>query len=182
MATLNKVMLMGRLTANPEEPRTLPNSGSRVIKFRFAVGRSRKNAATGNWEPDPNQLYVDCEAFSRPDTKRDLVSLLYQYAKQGDQLYIEGRLQLDEWTDKTTNQKRSKHKVVVESVEFIGGRGSEGGEGMGGGRPMGAMGGGMGGGGSGAGRSGGGRSAPPPDEGDVYGGDGGSSDGDPIPF
>ena len=38
MATLNKVMLIGRLTANPEEPRTLPNSGSRVIKFRFGNG------------------------------------------------------------------------------------------------------------------------------------------------
>src|SRR5580698_5880668 len=136
MATLNKVMLIGRLTANPEEPRTLPNSGSRVIKFRFAVGRSRKNQATGSWEPDPNQLYVDCEAFSRPDTKRDLVSLIQQYAKQGDQMYIEGRLQLDEWMDKTTNQKRSKHKIVVENIEFLGSRNADGSEGTGG-RPMG---------------------------------------------
>src|SRR5580704_16878806 len=133
MATLNRVMLIGRLTANPEEPRTLPNSGSRVIKFRFAVGRSRKNPTTGNWEPDPNQLYVDCEAFSRPDTKRDLVSLIQQYAKQGDPLYIEGRLQLDEWMDKTSNQKRSKHKVVVENIELLSGRNVDGGEGGGGG-------------------------------------------------
>jgi single-strand DNA-binding protein len=167
MATLNKVMLIGRLTANPEEPRTLPNSGSRVIKFRFAVGRSRKNQTTGNWEPDPNQLYIDCEAFSRPDTKRDLVSLIHQYAKQGDQIYIEGRLQLDEWTDKNTNQKRSKHKVVVEGIEFLGSRNAEGSAGGGrlsAGRPA--------------------NSAPPPDEGGGY--DYGSSepsgDGDPIPF
>src|SRR5688572_18140597 len=131
MATLNKVMLMGRLTANPEEPRTLPTSQSRVIRFRFAVGRSRKNQQTGAWENDPNQLYVDCEAFSRPDTKRDLVGLIQQYAKQGDQLYIEGRLQLDEWTDKQSGQKRSKHKVVVESIEFLGSR--QGGEDGGGG-------------------------------------------------
>src|SRR5580698_8715604 len=138
MATLNKVMLIGRLTANPEEPRTLPNSGSRVVKFRFAVGRSRKNPATGNWENDPNPLYIDCEAFARPDTKRDLVNLIYQYAKQGDQLYIEGRLQLDEWTDKTTNQKRSKHRVVIEGVEFLGAKNAEGmGGGGGGGRPSG---------------------------------------------
>jgi single-strand DNA-binding protein len=172
MATLNKVMLIGRLIANPEEPRTLPNSGSRVVKFRFAVGRSRKNPATGNWENDPNPLYIDCEAFARPDTKRDLVSLIYQYAKQGDQMYIEGRLQLDEWTDKTTNQKRSKHKVVVEGVEFIGNRNAEGAGGTGGsgGRaPMGRT------------------SSPPPDDGGGYdygGGPGGepSGDGDPIPF
>jgi single-strand DNA-binding protein len=173
MATLNKVMLIGRLTANPEEPRTLPNSGSRVIKFRFAVGRSRKNPTTGNWDPDPNQLYVDCEAFSRPDAKRDLVSLIQQYAKQGDQMYIEGRLQLDEWTDKTTNQKRSKHKVVVESIEFLGSKNAEG----------------MGGGGGGAGgRPMTGRSTSPPqdDGGDDYPGGGGGGepvgDGDPIPF
>ncbi|HEV3383672.1 MAG TPA: single-stranded DNA-binding protein, partial [Gemmata sp.] len=130
MATLNKVMLIGRLTGNPEEPRTLPNSGSRVIRFSFAVGRSRKNPETGQWENDPNPLFIDCEVFHRPETKRDLVNLIYQYAKKGDQLYIEGRLILDQWTDKTTNQKRSKHKVVVENVELLGGKNAEG---MGGG-------------------------------------------------
>lgn len=174
MATLNKVMLIGRLTANPEEPRTLPNSGSRVIKFRFAVGRSRKNPQTGNWDPDPNLLYIDCEAFSRPDAKRDLVSLIHQYAHQGDQLYIEGRLQLDEWTDKTTNQKRSKHKVVVESIEFLGTKNAEGGGQS------------MGGGGRPANRYP--NSAPPPDDHgppDDYpsgGGEPTGGDGDPIPF
>lgn len=175
MATLNKVMLIGRLTANPEEPRTLPNSGSRVIKFRFAVGRSRKNPTTGNWEPDPNQLYVDCEAFARPDTKRDLVNLIHQYAKQGDQLYIEGRLQLDEWMDKTTNQKRSKHKIVVENLEFLGSRSPDGGEGGGGGRPV----------GYGGGRPAAGRPmSPPPDEGggDEFGSGEPAGGEDPIPF
>jgi single-strand DNA-binding protein len=176
MATLNKVMLIGRLTANPEEPRTLPNSGSRVIKFRFAVGRSRKNPSTGQWENDPNPLYIDCEAFHRPDTKRDLVNLIHQYAKQGDQMYVEGRLQLDEWMDKTSNQKRSKHKLVVDSIEFLSGRNVDGGEGMGG-RPMG---------GSGGGRLSAGRpmTSPPPDEGggEEFGGGDHGGDGDPIPF
>src|SRR5262249_59874256 len=156
MATLNKVMLIGRLTDNPEEPRTLPNSGSRVIRFRFAVGRSRKNPQTGQWENDPNPLYIDCEAFSRPDTKRDLVNLIQQYCKKGDPLFIEGRLQLDEWTDKQTNQKRSKHKVVVESVELLGSRNTEDGGSGGGGRPMGSAG------RAPAGRSGG--SAPPAED------------------
>lgn len=165
MATLNKVMLIGRLTDNPEPSRTLPNSGSRVIRFRFAVGRSRKNPQTGQWENDPNPLYIDCEAFSRPDTKRDLVSLIEQYAKKGDPLFIEGRLQLDQWDDKQTGQKRSKHKVVVESIEFLGGR--QDGGGMGGGRPAGNR---------------GGPSGPPDDAGDDYGGGNtGGGDGD-IPF
>ena len=39
MASLNKVMLIGRLTKNPDDPRVLPNSGSTVVKFRLAVGR-----------------------------------------------------------------------------------------------------------------------------------------------
>jgi single-strand DNA-binding protein len=169
MATLNKVMLIGRLTANPEEPRTLPNSGTRVIRFRFAVGRSRKNQQTGQWEQDPNQLFIDCEAFSRPDAKRDLVNLIQQYAKQGDQLFIEGRLQLDEWTDKQTNQKRSKHKVVVDSIEFLGSRQDGGGQG--------GMGGGV------ARSTAGGRSSAPADDGDEYGGgsESGGGGGD-IPF
>lgn len=194
MATLNKVMLIGRLTKDPEEPRVLPNSGSTVVKFRFAVGRSKKNDS-GGWDKDPNQLYIDCEVFSRPDSKRNLADLITKYAKQGDMLYLEGRLVFEEWEDKKTSppQKRSKHKLVVDSLEFLGGRNSgEGGEGDGGGereRGGGERGGGRqyGGGGGGGGRqSGGGRSAPPPRDDDDYGNEGGGNSGgggnDPIPF
>jgi len=122
---LNKVMLIGRLIDNPEPPRTLP-SGNTVIKFRFAVGRSRKNPQTGQWENDPNPLYIDCEAYSRPDTRRNLPELIHQFARKGDPLYIEGRLQLDQWEDKNGGGKRSKHKVVVESIEFLGSRNPDG--------------------------------------------------------
>ncbi len=179
MATLNKVMLIGRLTDSPTEG-AIPN-GTRVVKFRFAVGRSKKNPATGQWENDPNPLYIDCEAFARPDARRDLVSLITQYVKKGDPLYIEGRLVLDQWEDKNGGGKRSKHKIVVDGVEFLTGRG----EGEGGG------GGGMG---SGASRSGGygggkpamggGRPSAPPsdDDGEEYGGGAASSGDDPIPF
>lgn len=188
MATLNKVMLIGRLTDNPGEPRTMP-SGGRVIPFRFAVGRSRKNPQTGQWENDPNPLYIDCEAFSRPDTKRDLVNLIQQYCKKGDPLFIEGRLQLDQWEDKNGGGKRSKHKVVVESIEFLGGNrdGDGGGGDMGGGRVA------QGGGGSRGGYSGGGgrpaqssRPAPQHDDDNDYRGGGGGSGGgggdEDIPF
>lgn len=135
MATLNKVMLMGRLTDDPKDG-AIPNTGTRVVKFRFAVGRSRKNPQTGQWENDPNPLYIDCEAFHRPEARRDLVNLIMQYCRKGDSLFIEGRLQLDQWDDKNGGGKRSKHKIVVESVEFLGGRGEEGaGGGMGGEAP-----------------------------------------------
>jgi single-strand DNA-binding protein len=165
MATLNKVMLIGRLTKDPEAPRTLPNSGSQVVRFRFAVGRSRKNEQ-GGWDKDPNQLYIDCEAYHRPDSKRNLVDLISRYAKQGDPLFIEGRLVFEEWTDKQTNQQRSKHKIVVDSVEFLGSRQDDG---SGGGRP------------ANTGRPAAGRSGPPDDGGDEYVSRD-SGEGDNIPF
>ena len=142
MATLNKVMLIGRLTDNPEAAAVAAQRRSTVVKFRFAVGRSRKNPQTGQWENDPNPLYIDCEAFSRPDAKRNLPDLITQYAKKGDQMYIEGRLQLDQWEDKNGGGKRSKHKIVVENIEFLGGRSGDGGDG----RVVAAMGGRAGGG------------------------------------
>lgn len=165
MATLNKVMLMGRLTDDPKDG-AIPSTGTRVVKFRFAVGRSRKNPQTGQWENDPNPLYIDCEAFARPDAKRDLVNLIMQYCRKGDPLFIEGRLQLDQWEDKNGGGKRSKHKIVVENVEFLGSRqGDDGGSGgrAGGGRP------------ASSGRS----SGFSPDEGEESGGGG---DGGEIPF
>ena len=103
-----------------------PNSGSTVVKFRFAVGRSKKNEQ-GGWDKDPNQLYIDCEVFSRPDSKRNLADLVTKYAKQGDLMYIEGRLVFEEWEDKNGGGKRSKHKLVVDSLEFLGGRNDAGG-------------------------------------------------------
>ena len=193
MATLNKVMLMGRLTADPEAPRVLPNSGSTVVKFRMAVGRSRKNPQTGQWDPDPNPLYIDCEVFSRPDAKRNLCDVVSRYVRRGDPLFVEGRLQLDEWEDKNGGGKRSKHKIVVDSIELLGGKSGDGGMGdeggAGGGMSTGmARGGGgnYGGGGGGSGNYGGGGGGggrpqqnrggytPPDDE--------PQGDGDGIPF
>lgn len=109
-------MLMGGVTANPE---TKPINTGSVTKFRLAVGRNRKNAQTGEWENDPNPLYIDCEAFGRPDSKRNLADIIAQYVQKGSQVYVEGRLQLDQWDDKTTGQKRSKHKLVVDNIEFL---------------------------------------------------------------
>jgi single-strand DNA-binding protein len=167
-------MLIGRLTKDPEPPRTLPNGQTVVVKFRFAVGRSKK--VGDNWEKDPNQLYIDCEVFHNPNSgsKRNLPELITKFVKQGDPLYIEGRLVFEEWEDKKVNppQKRSKHKLVVDGIEFLGGRNEEGGGG--GGRQ------------TSSGRSS--ASAPQSDEGSIddFGGgnDGGSSGGgnDPIPF
>ena len=180
MATLNKLMLMGRLTRDPEVASL--TSGTRVVKFGFAVGRSKKNPQTGQWESDPNPLFIDCEAYAKPDARRDLVNLIQQYCRKGDALYLEGRLQLDQWDDKTTGQKRSKHKIVVDNIEFLGSK--QGGEGGGGGMGGGGMG--MGGNGSRPmGNRGGNNAGPPPEDhgGDFHdSGPTGPGDGGEIPF
>lgn len=127
MAHLNRVMLIGRLTQDPEPTRRLP-SGAEVTSFRFAVGRSVKNKQSGQYENDPNPLFIDCEAWGKPDAKRNLSNLVSQHCKRGDQLYIEGRLQFDQWEDKGTGSKRSKHRVAVDNIEFLGGGKGGGGD------------------------------------------------------
>jgi single-strand DNA-binding protein len=131
MANLNKVMLIGRLTRDPES-RTLP-SGNKVVAFGFAVNNRRKNPQTGQWEEEP--VFVDCEAWnSGREGGRQLADLIEQYLKKGHQAYIEGRLRLDQWQDKNDGSKRSKLKLVVDNVQFLEPR-QDGGSGEGGFQP-----------------------------------------------
>jgi single-strand DNA-binding protein len=113
VANLNKVMLIGRLTRDPEV-RTFSNGG-KVAKIGFAVNNRKKNQQTGQWEDDP--VFLDIDAFNR-ETGRKLADLVEQYLKKGHQCYIEGNLVLDQWTDKD-GQKRSKIKVVLQDVQFL---------------------------------------------------------------
>jgi len=134
MANLNKVMLIGRLTRDPEV-RTF-NNGGKVAKIGFAVNNRKKNQQTGEWEEDP--VYLDIDAFNR-ETGRKLADLVEQYLKKGTQVYIEGNLVLDQWTDKD-GQKRQKLKVVMQDMQFLDGKrdgmgGEEGGGGLARGAP-----------------------------------------------
>lgn len=125
MANLNKVMLIGRLTRDPET-RAFSNGG-KVAKFGFAVNNRKKNSQTGQWEDDP--VFLDVEAFNRGDTGKT-ADLVEQYLRKGHQAFIEGHLQLDQWTSKE-GEKRSKIKIVVDNVQFLERRE----DGEGGGRP-----------------------------------------------
>jgi single-strand DNA-binding protein len=116
MANLNKVMLIGRLTRNPEA-RTIP-SGNKVVAFGFAVNNRRKNTQTGQWEDEP--CFIDCEAWNSPrEGGRQLGDLIEQYVKKGHQAYLEGHLRLDQWNDKTDGSKRSKLKLIVDNIQFL---------------------------------------------------------------
>ncbi|HEV3142404.1 MAG TPA: single-stranded DNA-binding protein [Gemmataceae bacterium] len=114
MANLNKVMLIGRLTRDPEM-RTFANGG-RVAHFGFAVNNRKKNQQTGEWEEEP--VYLDCDAFNRGEFGK-LADTVQQYLKKGSQAFLEGHLRLDSWDDKTTGQKRNKLKLVVDAVQFL---------------------------------------------------------------
>jgi len=112
MATLNKVLLIGRLTNNPEA-RTFSNGG-KVAKFGFAVNDRKKNAQTGEWEEVPT--FIDVEAFDRKEN--ELGSRAEKYFKKGMPLFLEGRLRLDQWSGKD-GSKRSKLLVILERFEFL---------------------------------------------------------------
>ncbi len=114
MANLNKVMLIGRLTRDPEV-KTFA-SGGKVANLGFAVNNRRKSPDTGQWEDVP--VWVDVKAFNR-ESGRKLADLAEQYLRKGQQVYIEGHLVLEEWTGKEDGKKQSKLRVVVDDMQFL---------------------------------------------------------------
>jgi len=119
MPNLNKVMLMGNLTRDPEIKYT--PKGMAITHLGLAVNRVWSNEAG---EKQEEVTFIDVEMFGR---KAEVAA---EYLKKGRPVYIEGRLKLDTWDDKASGQKRSKLKVVGETMEFLGSR--EGGGGGGG--------------------------------------------------
>jgi single-strand DNA-binding protein len=128
MANLNKVMLIGRLTRDPET-RSFANGG-KVAHFGFAVNNRRKNQQTGEWEDEP--VFIDVEAFNRGETGK-LADRVEQTLRKGQQVFLEGHLRLDQWTSQQDGQKRSKLKVVLDNMQYLEPR-MEGGGGEGGGQ------------------------------------------------
>ena len=118
MANLNKVMLIGNLTRDPEIKYT--PKGSAVADIGLAINR---NYTLESGEKREETTFVDVVLWSR------LAELAGQYLKKGRSVYIEGRLQLDSWDDKQTGQKRTKMRVVGEVVQFLGGPRESGGGG-----------------------------------------------------
>jgi single-strand DNA-binding protein len=126
MANVNKVMLIGRLTRDPEI-RTF-SSGGKVAHFGFAVTNRKKNQSTGQWEDDP--MFIDAKVFTRGDNTRQ-VELVEQSLRKGHQVFLEGHLVFEQWDDKQSGQKRSKHVVVVDNFQFLEPRADGGGGGGG---------------------------------------------------
>src|SRR5215217_346678 len=116
MANYNKIILVGNLTRDPQL-RYLP-SQMPVCDFGMAVNHKFR---TKNGEDREEVLFIDVSAFGKQ------AEIINQYCQKGRPLLVEGRLKYDTWEDKTNGSKRSKHTIVLEDFQFLGGKGGEGG-------------------------------------------------------
>ncbi|MEP6698923.1 MAG: single-stranded DNA-binding protein [Verrucomicrobiota bacterium] len=130
MSSFNQVILLGNVTRDPEIRYT--PKGTAVTELGMAMNRVYSGEGG---EKREEVTFVDVTLWGRT------AEIAAEYAKKGRPVMIEGRLQLDSWDDKQSGQKRSKLKVVGESLHLIGGRPGGGGESEQGERPARASGG-----------------------------------------
>src|SRR6266511_2839131 len=111
MASINRVVVVGNLTRDPELRHT--QSGMAVCSLRIAVNTRRKDPGTGEWGEKPN--YFDVTVWGNQGEN------CAQYLAKGRQVAIDGRLEWREW-EAQDGSKRQAVEVVADSVQFLGGR------------------------------------------------------------
>jgi single-strand DNA-binding protein len=116
MASVNKVILVGNLGADPET-RYLP-SGDAVANIRLATTDRYKDKATG--ESKELTEWHRVAFFGR------LAEIVNEYLKKGSSVYIEGRIRTRKWTDQA-GQERFSTEIVADQMQMLGGRGGAGG-------------------------------------------------------
>ena len=102
---LNKIVVMGRLTRDPELRRT--QAGLPVASFSIACDRDFKDKATGERTTD----FIDIVAW------RSTGEFVSKYFTKGRMAVVSGRLQMRDWTDKEGNKRRSA-EILAASVNF----------------------------------------------------------------
>ncbi len=107
MPNLNKVLLIGRLTRNPELRYT--KNGTAVADFGLAVNRYYNNAQGVREE---KTCFVDITVWAKQ------AELCAEHLTKGSPVFLEGRLELDSWTT-DDGQKRSKLRVVADNLQFL---------------------------------------------------------------
>ena len=107
MASLNKVLLIGNLTRDPEV--RMMSSGRPVCNFGIALNRSYKDSEGNKRE---EVTFVDVECFG---PRAEAVG---RFFSKGRPIFIEGRLKLDQWESKE-GEKRSAIRVVLDNFEFV---------------------------------------------------------------
>lgn len=117
-ANINRVVLVGNLTRDPELRHT--PSGTAVCSLRLAVNSRRKDSATGEWGEKPN--YFDITVWGNQGES------CAQYLSKGRPVAVDGRLDWREYEAKD-GSKRQAIEIIADSVQFLGGRGDgEGGQ------------------------------------------------------
>lgn len=97
---LNKIVLGGRITADPELKQT--TGGVPVTAFTVAVNRGKEQVAD----------FIDCTAFNRT------AELVSQYFRKGSQIIVVGALRIEAWKDRNGNNRRTA-RVLVDEVQFV---------------------------------------------------------------
>lgn len=108
MANFNKILLIGNLTRDPELKYTPSNTA--VVNFGLAVNRKWKDQ---DGTEKQETCFVECVAFT------NAANAINKYVHKGDPIFVEGRLHLDSWLS-DDGTKRSKLKVIIQSVQFLG--------------------------------------------------------------
>ena len=108
--SINQVILMGRLTRDPEQRTT--TTGKTIASFSIAVDRGGQDDAAD---------FFDVTAWEK------LGELVMQYLAKGRRVLVQGRLRQDSWDDKETGKKRSRVEVVATDVTFLDGPNGDGG-------------------------------------------------------
>lgn len=113
---MNKVILIGRLTADPELRQT--QSGVSSCRFTVAVNRKYKNEQTGEYDAD----FISCTAW------RQTAEFVSRYFNKGKMIALEGTLRTGKYQDKNHNDvTHYTTEVYVDNVEFVGGKNDGGG-------------------------------------------------------
>jgi single-strand DNA-binding protein len=118
MANINRVVLVGNLTKDPEL-RTTP-SGTSVCKLRVAVNTRQKDSTTGEWGDKPN--YFDVTVWGNQ------AESCAQYLSKGRPIGVDGRLDWREW-EAQDGTKRQAVEIIADTVQFLGSRGDAAGAG-----------------------------------------------------
>ncbi|WP_250471187.1 single-stranded DNA-binding protein [Caballeronia sp. GAFFF1] len=116
MASVNKVILVGNLGADPET-RYLP-SGDAVANIRLATTDRYKDKASGEMK--------ELTEWHRVAFFGRLAEIVNEYLKKGSSVYIEGRIRTRKWTDQS-GQERYSTEIVADQMQMLGGRGGAGG-------------------------------------------------------
>lgn len=110
MSSINKVMVLGRLGADPK-------ASGPATKLSIATNEKYK---------DKNGVYVDKTEWHHVTMFGRLAEIAMQYLKKGSIVYVEGKMQTTKWQDKTTGADRYTTEIIANEMKMIGGKNNDG--------------------------------------------------------